>query len=72
VVALYHDQGLIPIKVLEPETAVNLTLGLPYVRTSPDHGTAFGIAGRFQADPANFLQAAALAVRLARRARGDA
>jgi 4-hydroxythreonine-4-phosphate dehydrogenase len=72
VVALYHDQGLIPIKVLEPETAVNLTLGLPYVRTSPDHGTAFGIAGRFQADPANFLQAAGLAVRLARRARGDA
>jgi len=72
VVALYHDQGLIPIKVLEPETAVNLTLGLPYVRTSPDHGTAFGIAGLWRADPANFLQAAALAVRLARRARGDA
>jgi len=72
VVALYHDQGLIPIKVLEPETAVNLTLGLPYVRTSPDHGTAFDIAGRWKADPANFLQAAALAVRLASRAKGGA
>jgi 4-hydroxythreonine-4-phosphate dehydrogenase len=69
VVALYHDQGLIPIKVLEPETAVNLTLGLPYTRTSPDHGTAFDIAGRWQADPANFRQAAALALRLAERAR---
>ena len=57
-VALYHDQGLIPIKVLEPETAVNLTLGLPYVRTSPDHGTAFDLAGRWSADAANFLQAA--------------
>jgi 4-hydroxythreonine-4-phosphate dehydrogenase len=67
VVALYHDQGLIPIKVLEPETAVNLTLGLPYVRTSPDHGTAFDLAGRWQADPSNFLQAANLAVRLAQR-----
>ncbi|BDU72826.1 PdxA family dehydrogenase [Mesoterricola silvestris] len=72
VVALYHDQGLIPVKVLEPETAVNLTLGLPYVRTSPDHGTAFAIAGRWQADPANFLQAADLAIRLAARARGGA
>lgn len=68
-VALYHDQGLIPIKVLEPERAVNLTLGLPFVRTSPDHGTAFGIAGRYRADPANFIQAAELAIRLARRVR---
>ena len=68
VVALYHDQGLIPIKVLEPETAVNLTLGLPYVRTSPDHGTAFDLAGRWRANPANFLQAASLAARLAGRA----
>jgi len=68
VVALYHDQGLIPIKVLEPDTAVNLTLGLPYVRTSPDHGTAFDIAGRWQASPVNFMQAFALAARLALRA----
>ncbi|MBI4912997.1 MAG: 4-hydroxythreonine-4-phosphate dehydrogenase PdxA [Acidobacteria bacterium] len=68
VVALYHDQGLIPIKLLEPSRAVNLTLGLPFIRTSPDHGTAFDIAGLWQADPANFLEAAALAVRLAGRA----
>lgn len=69
VVALYHDQGLIPIKLLEPTRAVNLTLGLPYIRTSPDHGTAFDKAGRWIADPRNFLEAAALAVRLAGRAR---
>jgi len=67
VVALYHDQGLIPIKVLEPDTAVNLTLGLPYTRTSPDHGTAFDIAGRWRADPTNFMAAATLAMRLAER-----
>ncbi|WP_306589419.1 PdxA family protein [Geothrix sp. 21YS21S-4] len=69
VVALYHDQGLIPIKLLEPVRAVNLTLGLPYIRTSPDHGTAFDKAGRWIADPRNFQEAAALAVRLAGRAR---
>jgi 4-hydroxythreonine-4-phosphate dehydrogenase len=65
VVALYHDQGLIPVKLLEPTKAVNLTLGLPFVRTSPDHGTAFDKAGKWIADPQNFLEAAALAVRLA-------
>ncbi|HJV48579.1 MAG TPA: 4-hydroxythreonine-4-phosphate dehydrogenase PdxA [Geothrix sp.] len=64
VVALYHDQGLIPVKLLEPARAVNLTLGLPFVRTSPDHGTAFDKAGKWIADPQNFLEAAALAVRL--------
>ncbi|WP_257304012.1 PdxA family dehydrogenase [Geothrix campi] len=68
VVALYHDQGLIPIKLLEPHRAVNLTLGLPFIRTSPDHGTAFDKAGQWIADPRNFLEAAALAVRLAGRA----
>lgn len=68
VVALYHDQGLIPIKLLEPARAVNLTLGLPFIRTSPDHGTAFDKAGRWIADPRNFLEAAALGVRLAGRA----
>lgn len=67
VVALYHDQGLIPLKVLEPATAVNLTLGLPFVRTSPDHGTAFDRAGHWTADPENTLHAADLALRLARR-----
>jgi 4-hydroxy-L-threonine phosphate dehydrogenase PdxA len=68
VVALYHDQGLIPIKVLEPTRAVNLTLGLPFIRTSPDHGTAFDKAGKWIADPTNFLEATALAIRLAGRA----
>jgi 4-hydroxythreonine-4-phosphate dehydrogenase len=71
VVALYHDQGLIPVKVLEPDRAVNLTLGLPYIRTSPDHGTAFDRAGQWSADAANFMEAAALAVRLAGRAKGQ-
>jgi len=71
VVALYHDQGLIPIKVLEPNRAVNLTLGLPFIRTSPDHGTAFDKAGRWQADPTNFLEATALAIRLAGRAKHE-
>ncbi len=68
VVALYHDQGLIPVKLLEPTKAVNLTLGLPFVRTSPDHGTAFDKAGKWIADAENFLEATALAVRLAGRA----
>lgn len=72
VVALYHDQGLIPIKLLEPTRAVNLTLGLPFIRTSPDHGTAFDKAGKWIADPRNFLEAAALAVRLAGRSRREA
>jgi len=71
VVALYHDQGLIPIKVLEPLRAVNLTLGLPFIRTSPDHGTAFDKAGHWQGDPTNFLEAANLAIRLAGRARSE-
>lgn len=67
VVALYHDQGLIPVKLLEPTRAVNLTLGLPFIRTSPDHGTAFDKAGKWIADSRNFLEAAALAVRLSGR-----
>jgi len=66
VVALYHDQGLIPIKLVEPESAVNLTLGLPFVRVSPDHGTAFDIAGKWAADPRNTLAAAELAYSLQR------
>ena len=50
VVAMYHDQGLIPVKYLGIEDGVNITIGLPYVRTSPDHGTAFDIAGRLDAE----------------------
>jgi 4-hydroxythreonine-4-phosphate dehydrogenase len=69
VVALYHDQGLIPLKTLEPHSAVNVTLGLPFVRTSPDHGTAFDKAGRWCADPRNFQAACDLALRLARHGR---
>ena len=71
VVALYHDQGLIPIKVLEPDRAVNLTLGLPFIRTSPDHGTAFDKAGLWKSDATNFLEATALAVRLAARSKRE-
>ncbi len=71
VVALYHDQGLIPVKLLEPARAVNLTLGLPFIRTSPDHGTAFDKAGRWIAEAENFLEASALAVRLAGRISQD-
>ncbi|MCS7226720.1 MAG: 4-hydroxythreonine-4-phosphate dehydrogenase PdxA [Gloeomargarita sp. SKYB31] len=56
-VALYHDQGLIPVKALAFDDAVNTTLGLPLVRTSPDHGTAFDIAGQGKANPASFIQA---------------
>lgn len=67
VVALYHDQGLIPMKVLEPDRGVNLTMGLPFIRTSPDHGTAFDKAGKWQAENLNFLAAARLAARLAER-----
>jgi len=66
VVALYHDQGLIPVKLLHFEDAVNVTLGLPFVRTSPDHGTAYDIAGTNRADPSSFLAALDLAARLAK------
>jgi 4-hydroxythreonine-4-phosphate dehydrogenase len=66
VVALYHDQGPIPIKLVEPERAVNLTLGLPFIRVSPDHGTAFDIAGKWVANPSNTLAAADLALSLLR------
>ena len=61
VVALYHDQGLIPVKMLHFDDAVNVTLGLPFVRTSPDHGTAYDIAGTGQARPDSFLAALDLA-----------
>jgi len=67
VVAMYHDQGLIPIKLLGFERGVNTTLGLPIVRTSPDHGSAYDIAGRGVADPRAMLAALRMAARLARR-----
>ncbi|MEJ8854354.1 4-hydroxythreonine-4-phosphate dehydrogenase PdxA [Variovorax robiniae] len=65
VVAMYHDQGLIPVKYLGVEQGVNVTLGLPLVRTSPDHGTAFDIAGKGIADPASLLAAIRMARALA-------
>ena len=65
VVACYHDQGLIPVKLAAFGEAVNVTLGLPIVRTSVDHGTAFDIAGRGVADAASLVQAVVLAARLA-------
>jgi 4-hydroxythreonine-4-phosphate dehydrogenase len=61
---MYHDQALIPIKTLAFEHAVNVTLGLPFVRTSPDHGTAFDIAGKGTADPSSLVAALTLAARL--------
>ena len=64
VVAMVHDHGLIPVKYLGVEQGVNVTLGLPFVRTSPDHGTAFDIAGRGLADPASLEAALAMARRL--------
>jgi 4-hydroxythreonine-4-phosphate dehydrogenase len=65
VVACYHDQGLIPVKLLAFGEAVNVTIGLPIIRTSVDHGTAFDIAGRGIADPASLITAIRLAARLA-------
>ncbi|MGL4401605.1 MAG: 4-hydroxythreonine-4-phosphate dehydrogenase PdxA [Luteolibacter sp.] len=65
VLAMYHDQGLIPLKLLDFDTAVNVTLGLPKPRTSPDHGTAFSIAGKNQASPLSMLAAIRLACELA-------
>ena len=63
VVALYHDQGLIPLKLLHFDEGVNVTLGLPFFRSSPDHGTAYDIAGSGQARPDSFLAALDLAIR---------
>lgn len=65
VVAMYHDQGHIALKLIAFGRAVNVTLGLPFVRTSPSHGTAFDIARKFQADPAGMIAAIRLAARLA-------
>lgn len=64
---MYHDQALIPLKTLDFRSGVNVTLGLPVVRTSPDHGTAFDIAGTGQADPSSFLAALDLAARISER-----
>jgi 4-hydroxythreonine-4-phosphate dehydrogenase len=67
VVAMYHDQALIPIKTLAFDRGVNVTLGLPFVRTSPDHGTAFALAGTGRARPGSFIAALRLAAELGQR-----
>jgi 4-hydroxythreonine-4-phosphate dehydrogenase len=69
-VALYHDQGLAPLKVIDFDESVNVTLGLGHVRTSPDHGTAFSIAGKGAASPRSFSNAVAVARRLIRARNG--
>ena len=65
VVAMYHDQGLIPVKLLAFDRAVNITIGLPIIRTSPDHGTAFDIVGRNRANPGSMRSAIELAIDMA-------
>jgi 4-hydroxythreonine-4-phosphate dehydrogenase len=64
-VCMYHDQALIPIKTLAFDEGVNVTLGLPFIRTSPDHGTAFDIAGTGRANPSSLIAALRLAARMA-------
>jgi 4-hydroxythreonine-4-phosphate dehydrogenase len=64
-ICMYHDQALIPIKTLAFDDGVNVTLGLPFIRTSPDHGTAFDIAGTGRANPASLIAALRLAARMA-------
>ena len=70
VVAMYHDQGLVPLKMIGFETGVNWTLGLPFIRTSPDHGTAYNIAGQGKANPSSMQAAIRLAKQLARKNEG--
>jgi len=70
IVALYHDQGLAPLKTVDFDEAVNVTLGLPHVRTSPDHGTAFGLAGQGKASGVSFANAVTVARRLIKRRAG--
>jgi 4-hydroxythreonine-4-phosphate dehydrogenase len=68
-VAMYHDQGLIPLKTVAFEDSVNITLGLPVVRTSVDHGTAYDIAGRGLASPRSMKAAIRIAVEMVERGR---
>jgi 4-hydroxythreonine-4-phosphate dehydrogenase len=71
-ICMYHDQALIPIKTLDFDAAVNVTLGLPFIRTSPDHGTAFDIAGTGSARPDSLIAALKMAADMAQRRRGAA
>ena len=65
-IAMYHDQALIPIKTIDFEGGVNVTLGLPFIRTSPDHGTAFDIAGKGVADATSLIAALRMAAEMVR------
>ncbi|MDG1789324.1 MAG: 4-hydroxythreonine-4-phosphate dehydrogenase PdxA, partial [Paracoccaceae bacterium] len=65
-ICMYHDQALIPIKTLDFDHGVNVTLGLPFIRTSPDHGTAFDIAGRGIARPSSLIKALEMAAKMVR------
>ena len=67
-ICAYHDQALIPIKTLDFDGGVNVTLGLPFIRTSPDHGTAFDIAGTGKANPSSTIAALRMAARMAQSA----
>ena len=71
IVSPYHDQGLAPLKVVDFDSAVNTTLGMPFIRTSPDHGTAFGIAGKGVAEISSFANAVRVAARLAKYRAGE-
>jgi len=66
-VAMYHDQGLIPVKTLDFRRTVNITLGLPFIRTSPGHGTGYDIAGRGIADPGGLIEAYRTAAKMLRK-----
>lgn len=70
-ICMYHDQALIPIKTLDFAGGVNVTLGLPFIRTSPDHGTAFDIAGQARADPTSLIAALEMAQEMARQRHGS-
>lgn len=67
IIAMYHDQGLTPLKMISRDNSVNVTLGLPFVRTSPGHGTAFDIAGKGLADPGSMTEAISLAIEMHRK-----
>ena len=71
-ICMYHDQALVPFKTLAFEKGVNVTLGLPFVRTSPDHGTAFSIAGTGKANPRSLIEALRLADAMNRTAESGA
>jgi 4-hydroxythreonine-4-phosphate dehydrogenase len=71
-ICMYHDQALVPLKTLAFEDGVNVTLGLPFVRTSPDHGTAFSLAGTGKASPRSLIEALRLAAAMCDHAAGKA